>query len=422
MANLGWTIIPMSDAEVLTAFGRIAQSVGSGAATFTVTIHEGGNLDPVKGNIADLGEKNPFGGQLSTLLIGREFHLQTPDVPKFSVVLSRNTTGELKGVDSVRVSFQDGTAPERVLELVGAVKSVFLQYDLSGNLDRALGPALAEFHKLREASLLRLEESQVRLTELTVVHRKALDEEASAARQKLTEEFATRDERYNAAMKVREEALAAKGAELDRLREELDDKTSTHARRQLRRDLLEKLKAGTTFELSKQTQQKRWPVHIAFGMMIGVALLALSTSVEHATTAAAGDWFSHVRLLLSAIAFAGAGIFYVRWNDDWARRHAAEELRLGRLSLDVDRASWVVEMLLEWKGEKEGALPPSDLLRALVTGLFQDSDSSSDGVVRHPVEDMASRVLGAASALELSVGGNRITLDKKGLEQLGRGG
>ncbi|MBA2434065.1 MAG: hypothetical protein H0V54_03085 [Chthoniobacterales bacterium] len=108
-------------------------------------------------------------------------------------------------------------------------------------------------------------------------------------------------------------------------------------------------------------------------------------------------------------------VFYIRWNDRWFRSHADEEFRLKRLDLDVDRASWVVEMALEWKDE-EGKQIPSGLLDRLTTNLFKIDDPGEQ--VRHPTEDLASALLGASSALKLQIPGvGEASLNRKGIRE-----
>lgn len=67
--------------------------------------------------------------------------------------------------------------------------------------------------------------------------------------------------------------------------------------------------------------------------------------------------------------------------DRWA--HADEEFRLKRLELDIDRASWLVEMLLEWSEEKDGAVR-REIVEALARGLFQVQGSVRPTL--HPVK------------------------------------
>lgn len=86
---------------------------------------------------------------------------------------------------------------------------------------------------------------------------------------------------------------------------------------------------------------------------------------------------------------------YIRWVDQWFRQHADEEFRLKRMSLDVDRASWVVETAMEWQAQNKAEIPPQ-LLEQLTRDLFMTSGQSTG--VRHPAEDLANAVLAASSS------------------------
>jgi hypothetical protein len=112
------------------------------------------------------------------------------------------------------------------------------------------------------------------------------------------------------------------------------------------------------------------------------------------------------------MALAASVVFYIRWTDHWFRQHADEEMRLKRLELDLDRATWVVEMALEWKREKDADIP-QELIDRLSRNLFE-SDSYSRP--RHPGEDLASALLGASSALSITIPGlGEAKFDRKGM-------
>ena len=90
-----------------------------------------------------------------------------------------------------------------------------------------------------------------------------------------------------------------------------------------------------------------------------------------------------IRFGLSATAFVGTMIFYIRWCDNWFRQHADEEFLLKRLLLDIDRASWIVEMSLEWAEEK-GTEIPEELIDRLSNNLFSGKNDISQPT--HPSE------------------------------------
>ena len=118
---------------------------------------------------------------------------------------------------------------------------------------------------------------------------------------------------------------------------------------------------------------------------------------------------------MGAIALVALVIYYIRWNDLWFRQHADEEFRLKRLDLDIDRASWVVEMALEWSAEKNTGIP-QELIDRLTRNLFEGGGLS--GEAKHPSQDLASALLGASSGLCIRVPGlGEIQLDRRGIRR-----
>ena len=123
-----------------------------------------------------------------------------------------------------------------------------------------------------------------------------------------------------------------------------------------------------------------------------------------------------VKLSFGAFAFIASIIFYIRWNDNWFRQHADEEFRLKRLELDIDRASWVVEMALEWKDE-EGREIPGHLIERLTDNLFVTQDESKK--VKHPSEDLTSAIISASSGITLKIPGvGEVAIDRKGIRKI----
>ena len=105
---------------------------------------------------------------------------------------------------------------------------------------------------------------------------------------------------------------------------------------------------------------------------------------------------------MGALWFALTSIFYIRWTDQWFRQHADQEFRLQQLALDVDRAGYATEMLLEWQENKSGEMP-GVLLDRLTTGLF--TDQTTVARARHPTEDIAGALLKASSSVRLDLPG-----------------
>ena len=105
---------------------------------------------------------------------------------------------------------------------------------------------------------------------------------------------------------------------------------------------------------------------------------------------------------LGTLGFALTAIFYIRWNDQWFRQHANQEFKLQQLALDVDRAGYAAEMLLEWQEDKGGEMP-AVMVDRLTAGLF--TDQTTVGRVRHPSEDITGALLKAAANVRVDVPG-----------------
>jgi hypothetical protein len=217
----------------------------------------------------------------------------------------------------------------------------------------------------------------------------------------------------------RDETLINRESELNRRETEFDNRSSTHARRQIRQDVKKIIAERTaSFHLSKDTAQKRLPIHVLFLSLIfsSAALFIAALTGYLAVPASLPPWFAAIRLTLITAALATSIVFYIRWTDSWFRQHSDEEMRLKRLELDIDRASWVVEMALEWKAERGGDIPV-ELIERLSRHLFEIEPTAR---VRHPSEDLASALLGASSGLSVKFPGGEAKMDRKGLNEFRR--
>lgn len=280
-----------------------------------------------------------------------------------------------------------------------------------------LGPELAEFYRQRERGLLRLEDLSLKLIKENTQYREELDKETNTLKHQGQRELEEQKRALQEAYAAKEEELKAHKSELEEKVKQLDDRASRHARRQIRQDLKKILEArGKDFSLSENTSKKRWPIHILFWILIVTFSILFGRAISGAAEPAATyTWYLLLRIPISAAALAASVLYYIRWNDQWSRQHADEEFRLKRLELDIDRASWVVEMALEWKDE-EGSEIPQILVDRLTKNLFLEGYSEG---ATHPSEDLASALLGASSNLNLKLpsGGTELSIDRKGIKE-----
>lgn len=205
----------------------------------------------------------------------------------------------------------------------------------------------------------------------------------------------------------------------------IDDRNAKHARRALRDDIITELnKRDTSFTLTKGTQRLRWPVWaiIVIAGLLFAAGLVYNAMIAKDTLAAVSTGFNWALLyfVLKQVTYT-AGLlsvifFGIKWSDRWFREHANEELKAKTMQIDILRANWVVETLLEWKGE--GHVIPSQLLEKLTHNLFRYPEETNTG---SDATSVASLLLGAAAKAKIKVGpDSEIELSRAGAKELSK--
>ena len=319
------------------------------------------------------------------------------------------------GFDQASVSFDDHSDQVQVVRLLGVTQKHLRPFVRTPELDDLLGPELAEFYTKREEALLRLEGVSQKLIEQNEEYRRGLDAKADSSQQQLEEKIKEKEQDLEAEYKKKEELLDRRAQEIIKKEELFDEKDNQQARRTLRAEFKQLIADRTTdYSLSDSTVRKRLPINLVFLGILSVLGCFVYTAFLGSLPSTA-DWYDHARLPISLVAFVGMAIFYIRWLDGWSQRHADEEFRLKQLDIDIDRASWVVEMALEWKEEK-GTEIPQELIDRLTRNLFREARNKDD--VRHPTEDILSTFLGEATKLRLGAPGiAEAEFDRRGLKR-----
>lgn len=319
------------------------------------------------------------------------------------------------GFDQARVIFQANSDQFQVARLLDVTQKHLRPFVRTPELDTLLGTELADFYAKREEALLRLEGVSQKLIEQNEAYRRELDAKADDLQQRLEEKVKEKEQELKAEYKKKEELLDRREQEITKKEEIFDEKDNQQARRTLRAEF-KKLIAERTkdYSLSDLTVQKRGPIQFVFIAILFVLGFFVYTAFEVSLSSTV-DWYDRARLPISLVALVGMAIFYIRWLDSWSQRHADEEFRLKQLDIDIDRASWVVEMALEWKEEK-GTELPQELIDRLTRNLFREARSQDD--VRHPTEDILSTLLGEATKLRLGAPGiAEAEFDRRGLKR-----
>ena len=232
------------------------------------------------------------------------------------------------------------------------------------------------------------------------------------------------DERWS----KRQREIQAAHAKLDARAKALDAVDSKSVRRGIRQDIKKAIAHDIENpELSESTNHKRrWVMGMFIIIMagqLGFAIFFLFNSPEAPSgTVTPYNYMEYVMYYIRQtgliVAFVLTGFYYIRWQDRWSAQHAQREFGLKQFQLDMERASWVVEMALEWKQETENELP-EQLSKQLSNNLFDDKTQNKLPETS-PADHIASALLGSASKLDLDVQGQKLTLDRKGVQQLQR--
>lgn len=406
MADAKYHIFKLSDQRVVEALQAIASEAGvPTSAKITVSLLAG-NIDATLTQIQD----NPEYQELAAANAALSQQISLNSYAQGYIAVTRQATHDEATIRFVEQHVNSAFA----VKFLTAVARHLPTYGRTEATDKVLGEELAEFYRRREQGLLQLEGFTQNLLQRNAEacekfekefdeRKRQLQAETDAQKQALEDEHSAR----LAKLEEREQALEARA-------KDLDDRDSRHVRREIRKDLKKALaERSNKFELSGSTVQKRYVIHGLFVLLLAATLAilwgALPTTKEDYE--AADFWLRVGKSALATLGFAMTAAFYIRWNDWWFRQHADEEFKLKRLELDIDRASWVVEMALEWKREKDAGPIPAAIMEGVTRNLFEDPISTRP---THPAEDALATLLGAsAGAVVKMPGGSELRFDRR---------
>jgi hypothetical protein len=219
------------------------------------------------------------------------------------------------------------------------------------------------------------------------------------------------EERFGKKNEELETTYGAKVTELEEREQEhaeavkrFELRNNTAVRRDLLREIRNKIEEQKTIQISEGTIQKRRIIH---GTCIVTLLLSIGIIGALVWKIVAGqaalDWRLFIPLGTWTALFVTTGIYYIRWNDQWFRDHARVEFETRKFSADILRASWVAELFFEW-AEKKGVNMPPELVGSFTKNLFDVT--ASDGRL-HPMDQMQD-LIKQFSTLEVTKGGVKV--------------
>jgi hypothetical protein len=321
-----------------------------------------------------------------------------------------------------------GAQPDRALVLaVGAALEKALKRPLAtASSDESVPASHSDV-------LLAMEQTAAKVIEDTNQHRIQLDDSYLARERELTERFNAERERELARVAVEKERgekeLEARAAILDERQralddqqKKLDDRNNTHVRRDIRASLLALAESRLeNFAVSGETRTNYRTVQVvSIAGMVALSSLAILYAYDAKPDDAGNLSPAAISLaiksaLLAATAIA-LGAWYLRWLNRWFQRIADSEFKLQQFRLDIERASWLAETVLEWKATSNEPFPDL-LVTRLSTGLFETSNAAIEDL-KTPAGHLAEALFGAASSAKLRIGQQELNFDRRGIKDL----
>lgn len=311
---------------------------------------------------------------------------------------------------------------EDAASLIAIIKSKIGAIDLVDIKRKDLDEAYEKYYRQREEDLQKLQSALHSVTAEFSTARSELELDYNKRKGILESEIAKERKLLEERLKSEELTLEQRELALKERLQEIDDRDSKHARRELRQSLKQELSSrNEQFTLTTGTRNlRRYVFWTCVVLLLFIGLVFSYTLYQlYKLEQDISNWHLAILLIRQAVlalAFSGLVVFFIKWNNQWFESHAREEFRHKRFALDVDRASWIVEMALEWKKET-GENIPDTFIKTLSSNLFESSDTNIE--CSAPLDNL-STILGASSNAKVKLPFGEIQLDRKGLNRLSK--
>lgn len=217
--------------------------------------------------------------------------------------------------------------------------------------------------------------------------------------------------------KAKEDKLIQEKKQLEARVASIDSRESKHVRRELRTNLLKEIKnRQNVYKLTAGTISLRTPVNRTAFFLMTITGIGFLGTLAHTIVFQDTSWLHYLRNAIIGLSFAASCVFYIRWSRSWFEKHAKEEFALKKFELDIDRASWAVELASEWQSEQKSPIP-IEILEKITNNIFIMDDVTPVSS-HHPSEDLFNTLLGASSKIKVKIGDNEFEVDRKGLQKI----
>lgn len=445
MANLQSTIYKRSDQEILSIALEFAKEINYPIIGINIVYFygQGDNFKDISELIKNDEFKQIQENQNLKLIKEIIFSFSSSEYQNFNITI--NNSSELKTQITMNIGNTNHLKGSDRIKFYSNIHGRFEKYfpNISNIDEKLIDRKLKENLEIRELELSKLQDSVLKIQNTLADTIKSSDEKYSAQYKRMADFFETQyQNRLNELedlykdkqkklndeneLKLKEiykmdQIVQEKIKALDEREKNLDTKNSKFARRDIRKQIKEIIEArNKNFQLTQNTQKLNTPIQ-ALGLIFIIILLGGFGVVSYLNMIYIyeNQALDITKIIVLSIKQFSLGIpliftviFMIKWYNARFQKHAAEEFYLKRIDLDIDRASWLVELALEWHTETNKEIP-KELIERISYNLFayeenrnQEKNTSLDSL------------LGLSSELTLGPNGATIKYDKKGIQGL----
>ena len=283
---------------------------------------------------------------------------------------------------------------------------------------------MAELASQYRAMLAGLADERAKFRAESEEERKAARQEYAVGQHKL--KLAGEDQRkeFDEYRQQEDGRLQQRQEELDRREQDLDNRQHMHARRELRERISEDFKTRVVKPVvSRAAFRMRWLVFgltLAAGVGIGVfAIDSFGELIAAGGSEATPGWLTITHAARSVVLLALA-VGFVAYAISWLRAIYLDDVRAERryekYGYDIDRASFVIETIME-VGDKENMQVPDAWVEGVCRNLFDGhADRSADNAPNHAMAALFETISGA----KFGPDGAEFSMDRRDARRLAK--
>ncbi|MDX8438347.1 hypothetical protein [Mesorhizobium australafricanum] len=352
----------------------------------------------------------------------------------FSLTLNRLPVDKDALFDRIQVVNNEGEkrfAAEKVRRINELINETFQPgWEPSASLFRN-PKAFSELIKSHQLLLGQLQSTTVAMTEQLAGARVAMETEFAERRSALEAEMQARQAKLDEAAAQLQRDVGQREESLLQRAKELDDRDHIHARRKLREDITKGIEARLASAIvPMRTSVIGWVVFvISLGVAGFLGWVSVASLVEYVAIVQAAavkslnpvsdftiqqGWFLLGRGAVTGALSVAFLVYAITWLKSIYHADVRAQRELERYSIDLNRASWAVETIMEAK--KDGGNIPDILVAGVSRNLFdsgpgKDAGSHSDGL---------GSLLRASARAKITTSGAEFEVNSRGANKLAK--